>query len=118
MAKSVAQLNDEIAKLQKQVEAAKAKEALDVIANIREAIDYYGLTPDQLFAPRRKARAVKAARPTAKETKKLRSPRAGQKLPAKYSDGKGNSWTGRGNTPRWLAAAIAEGKTKEDFAIS
>jgi hypothetical protein len=34
---------------------------------------------------------------------------------AKYKDDKGNSWTGRGATPKWLAAYIAEGKSKDDF---
>lgn len=27
------------------------------------------------------------------------------------------TWTGRGLTPRWLAARLAEGKSKEDFAV-
>ncbi|MDM0108038.1 H-NS family nucleoid-associated regulatory protein [Variovorax sp. J22R24] len=32
-----------------------------------------------------------------------------------YSDGAGNSWTGRGPKPRWLKAAIDSGKTLQDF---
>ena len=27
------------------------------------------------------------------------------------------TWTGRGKQPRWLAAAIASGKSLQDFAI-
>ena len=118
MPKSVAQLNQEIVKLQKQVEAAKAKEALEVIARIREAIDYYGLTPEQLFSPKRKARASTAAHGATKKTPDGAKAQKGAKLPAKYSDGAGNSWTGRGSTPRWLVQAIAAGKSKEDFAVS
>src|SRR4051812_38266431 len=41
----------------------------------------------------------------------------GKKVPAKYRDKAGNTWAGRGAKPRWLAAAIKEGKKLEDFAI-
>lgn len=46
--------------------------------------------------------------------KKARSKRAPSKHV--YSDDKGHSWTGRGPKPGWLKAAIAEGKTLQDFA--
>jgi DNA-binding protein H-NS len=36
---------------------------------------------------------------------------------AKYTDGFGNSWTGMGPTPKWLKAAVAGGRTKEEFRI-
>ncbi|MBZ9975518.1 H-NS family nucleoid-associated regulatory protein [Mesorhizobium sp. BR-1-1-10] len=35
----------------------------------------------------------------------------------KYKDDKGNSWTGRGATPKWLAAYEAEGKKRDDFLV-
>ena len=41
----------------------------------------------------------------------------GKKVAAKYRDRAGNTWAGRGAKPRWLAAAIKEGKKLEDFAI-
>jgi DNA-binding protein H-NS len=41
------------------------------------------------------------------------------KVAAKYRDGAGNTWTGRGRMPRWLTAATRGGKAKkEDFLIS
>ena len=40
-----------------------------------------------------------------------------QKVAAKYRDGAGNTWSGRGLQPRWLRAAIEAGKKIEDFAI-
>ena len=39
------------------------------------------------------------------------------KAPVKFRDGDGNSWSGRGTRPRWLAAAIAAGKKLEEFAV-
>src|SRR4029077_13559817 len=41
----------------------------------------------------------------------------GKKVPPKYRDTPGNTWAGRGAKPRWLVAAIKEGKKLEDFAI-
>lgn len=35
----------------------------------------------------------------------------------KYGDDKGNRWTGLGRTPLWLQAHIAEGKSRDDFAL-
>src|SRR3954469_13576292 len=41
----------------------------------------------------------------------------GKKVPPKYRDSAGNTWAGRGAKPRWLVAAIKDGKKLEDFAI-
>jgi DNA-binding protein H-NS len=35
----------------------------------------------------------------------------------KYRDDAGNAWTGRGLQPRWLKAAIGEGKPLESFRV-
>ena len=41
----------------------------------------------------------------------------GKKVPPKYRDRAGNTWAGRGAKPRWLVAAIKEGKKLEEFAV-
>jgi DNA-binding protein H-NS len=41
----------------------------------------------------------------------------GMKVPPKYRSPDGETWAGRGATPRWLKAAIKEGKRLEDFLI-
>jgi DNA-binding protein H-NS len=41
----------------------------------------------------------------------------GKKVPPKYRDKSGNTWAGRGAKPRWLVAAIKDGKKLEDFAV-
>jgi DNA-binding protein H-NS len=41
----------------------------------------------------------------------------GRKVPAKYRSRTGETWAGRGARPRWLVAAIKEGKRLEDFLI-
>ena len=35
----------------------------------------------------------------------------------KYRDNNGNTWTGRGMTPRWLKAAEANGQSRETFLV-
>ena len=41
----------------------------------------------------------------------------GKKVPPKYRDRSGNTWAGRGAKPRWLVAAIKEGKKLAGFAV-
>jgi DNA-binding protein H-NS len=43
---------------------------------------------------------------------------AGAKLAAKYRDPEtGETWSGRGRPPRWLAAREAEGRDRKEFAV-
>jgi len=41
----------------------------------------------------------------------------GRKVPPKYRSPSGETWAGRGARPRWLVAAIKEGKKPDDFLI-
>ena len=41
----------------------------------------------------------------------------GKKVPPKYRSPDGETWAGRGATPRWLKAAIKDGKKLETFLI-
>ena len=41
----------------------------------------------------------------------------GTKVAPKYRSPEGDTWAGRGATPRWLKAAIKEGHKVEDFLI-
>jgi len=51
------------------------------------------------------------------ETRSKRS--IGTKVPPKYRCPEtGETWSGRGKQPRWLAAAIKDGKEPDDFLIS
>lgn len=114
MAKSYSQLQAQIQKLQAEAEAIKAKELDGVIDRIRTAIEHYGITPDQLFG---KAKKTKATRAKAKKAPARKAAAKGRPVAIKYRDGE-NTWTGRGNKPRWLVARLAEGKQLGDFAVS
>ncbi|WP_454907907.1 H-NS family nucleoid-associated regulatory protein [Variovorax gossypii] len=102
--KSYAQIQKQIEALQRQADELRAQEVEGVVARIKEAIAHYGLTAKQLGygdTPRK----VKA-----------NARNAGATGAPAYSDGLGNSWGGRGPRPQWLKAALAAGKSLEDFA--
>jgi DNA-binding protein H-NS len=44
-------------------------------------------------------------------------PRKGYKVAPKYKGPHGEKWSGRGKMPRWLTAAMSEGKQLNDFLI-
>lgn len=93
-----AELKAQIAKLQAQADEARRTELDNVIEEIRSKIAEYGLTAQDLgFAV-----AARRGRPPKKAP-----------LPPKYQDPKsGNTWSGRGKPPKWIA-----GKNRERFLI-
>ena len=113
MAKDLQALESQIERLRKQADALKAKEVAGVVARIKEAIAAYGLSSEDLFGSTRRRKASAKSAPA----KKARRQGAKRAIPIKYRDTSGNTWTGRGLKPRWLTAAIAAGKTLEDFAV-
>lgn len=93
-----AALHQEIASLQR----AERIRAIDEILAIMAKHD---LTVADLVA----TRAASAKAHTGK---------TGRKVAAKYRDpASGATWSGRGLTPKWLSAKLAEGRAKEDFAV-
>lgn len=93
--------------LDARIEQAKNKDRTDAIAQIRALMDDYGLTVADLGG---RAAAKRAAAPAG------RKPLG--KVAAKYRNAStGETWSGRGLQPNWLKAALAGGKTLEDFAV-
>ena len=65
---------------------------------------------------RRKKTAAKSAAKSA--AKGRANGAAGVKVPAKYRGPAGETWSGRGKQPRWLAALVAEGRAPTEFLIA
>lgn len=125
MPKSLKQVLSQIEKLQKEAESLRSKEISGVVARIREAIDHYGLTPEELFGSavkstvrgRRAGKAATATKPGRKAAgKRVGTGRASMGSP-KYHDGTGRTWTGVGKRPNWFKDALAAGKKAEDLLI-
>jgi DNA-binding protein H-NS len=85
--------------LLKQAETARRAEISAVVAEIQARMREYGITIDDLKggAKKPKSRGAVAA--------KYRNPATG------------DSWSGRGRAPRWLADAMAKGRSKEEFRV-
>ncbi len=92
---------EELAKKNEKLEAAKSAVKSHWIAKIKEQIVAFGIEQGDLFdAPIISRKPRKASRPP---------------VEAKYRGPKGEEWSGRGLTPRWLKSLIAEGRTQEEF---
>lgn len=98
------QLTEELATIERQIAELQRGKRQEAIDKVRELMAQFGLTAADLGS------APKAAKP--------KGPAAGGKVAPKYRDtATGATWTGRGLKPKWLVAALAEGKKIEDFAI-
>ncbi|OWQ88595.1 hypothetical protein CDN99_17275 [Roseateles aquatilis] len=120
MAKSLKQVLTQIEKLQKEADALRSKEISGVVARIREAIDHYGLTAEELFGGDgvKAARGGRASMKSATKSAGKRAAKAPRGAGApKYHDGTGRTWTGVGKRPTWFKDALANGKTAEDLLI-
>ena len=102
MAQTYAQLQDQIAKLQAEAQRLRNEEVGAVAAKMREDIKAYGITAQELFGK------------VLGQAKKSKSKSGVQ---AKYGDGTGNVWVGRGPRPKWLRDALAAGKRLEEFVF-
>lgn len=116
MTKTYAQLQKQIAKLQQEANAVKAKEIAGVIERIQVAIQHYGLTAADLFPPAG-ARKSKLPRSSAKVAKLAKVPKK-PPTPPKYTDGAAKTWNGIGKRPGWYVTALAAGKTPKDLEIA
>jgi DNA-binding protein H-NS len=110
MAKSYSDLQQQIAKLQNEAKALKQKEIAGVVARIREAIEHYGITPQEIFGAK-----AKRGRP-AGSARKVRVPK-NDRPAVKYRDENGNVWSGRGPRPGWFKAALEAGKIADEFLV-
>lgn len=120
-------LNRKIAKLQKQADAIKNRERKGVIAQIRQAIAQYELTPEDLFSggsavSRRGRRAGSVSLladdvPARSRRGKTVEEGTRKPVPVRYRDDAGNTWTGRGKRPNWLRAYIDNGHSIEEFLV-
>jgi DNA-binding protein H-NS len=92
---SYKQLTAQLEKLHKEVAAAREKEIAQAIAEIKQKIVEYDLTAEELGFTSKRATARKTA-----SVAKYRNPKTGE------------TWSGRGRSPGWLA-----GKNRERFLI-
>jgi DNA-binding protein H-NS len=107
---SAVALKSRIALLQKQLAAAEKNKG-PAIKKVQAFMKKLGVTIADLGG----AASAKPAAPAKAPNKPRKS---GGTVAIKYRDEAGNTWTGRGKTPRWLVEAEKSGKSRESFKIS
>jgi len=112
---SYSALRRQIDKLQAQaakLEASAQSKKDKAVTQVRALMKKLGVSEQDLAD--RPARG----RGTRKAVRKAVGKRKYGPVAPKYTDPKtGETWTGRGRTPRWLAAHEAKGKSREEFLI-
>ncbi len=101
---SLIDIQNQIALLQKQAEEIKAQEFNNAVTDIKAKMVAFGITLADLQDGKGRAR-------------KSSAPKVGSPAPIKFRGPNGETWTGRGLMPRWLAGQVAAGKTRESFAV-
>ena len=112
MSKSYSQLVREMDILKAKAESVRKKELQGVVQRIKEAISFYELTATDL--------GLANGAPVAKRGPG-RPGRKGKSKPmaaAKFQDGQGNAWSGRGPRPGWFKKALAAGRSPADFEVA
>lgn len=114
MDKAMQKVQDEIAKLQRKHDELKASlRRMEEVKRIVQAMRDTAITPQDILAAYKAGRAKGkgAARPNA------RGPR-GPVAPKYRHPVSGQTWTGRGKAPRWLAVEERNGAHRQQFLIA
>lgn len=104
--RSSQEIGEEIAKLQSEMEKARQAEKAEVVAKIKVAVEHYGITAADIFS---------ATGKSGRKAKAGVKPKAKVAAPVKFKDDAGNTWSGHGRKPKWLADLIAAGKTEDEL---
>jgi DNA-binding protein H-NS len=113
-------IQTQIQKLQKQASEIKAREFDATVRDILAKMEAFGISVKDLqiatIKPKGRGRPAGKGKSADKPIGKKKT--AGSVVAAKYKGPNGETWSGRGLTPRWLSALIAQGQNKESFAIA
>lgn len=108
---SLPELEQARAELDAKIAAAKLAAKADAINHVLALMDQLGVTRRML------GKTWPDGRRPAKEAKP-RHVSAGKKVPAKYANAAGETWSGRGLQPKWLREAVAAGASLESFQVA
>lgn len=83
---------EELRTLSREVAALLAKRRHEALERLRDEASILGFTAQELLPSKKKSETT-----------------------AKYSDGNGNSWSGKGKRPAWLQQKLDDGHELSDF---
>jgi DNA-binding protein H-NS len=118
------EIQSQIEKLQKQAAEIKTREFNKTVLDILAKMKAFGITFKDLqpakgrgAKSRLKAGVSNKSNPDKVRRKGIPGVKGVAVVPAKFRGPNGETWSGRGLTPRWLTQLVAQGQTKEEFAI-
>ncbi|MFT4191377.1 MAG: H-NS histone family protein [Comamonas sp.] len=101
-----AELKAQAEALLKQADELLVSERESAIAEINQRLAQLGLTPDDLKGNGKRA-----------YSRKVDGDKPKRVVPIKYKGPNGETWTGRGQKPVWLAELLKQGRQVEEFLI-
>lgn len=115
------EIQSQIEKLQKQANEIKTREFDKTVQDILAKMGAFGITLKDLQPGKSRKTGKRVGNPIAGATKRAgtraKSKAAGTAVAAKYRGPNGETWSGRGLMPRWLAGLISQGQTRDEFLI-
>ena len=115
-------IQTQIEKLQKQANEIKSKDFTATVQDILAKMAAFGITVKDLQSGKGKSKVGRAAKGKTGAAKSVKMPKAARKasnpVAPKYLGPNGETWTGRGLTPKWLSTLIAQGRAKDSFLIA
>ncbi len=120
------EIQSQIEKLQKQAADIKTREFDKTIQEILAKMQAFGISLTDLQSAMGKRAKTGAGKKRGNKSGAAKAPvkrgrqpskQAGIKVAPKYRGPNGETWSGRGVMPRWLATLVAQGQTRESFAI-
>ena len=117
----LAELTSTIERLKGELERRKKQETKQAVAEIRAKMEEFDLgIADLGFSSAEIREAAEQSKGGGRGAGMRASNSADRrrKVAPKYRDPEsGTTWTGRGRMPRWMTAAIAGGRTRDEFLI-
>lgn len=99
-------IENEIQKLKEHARALQERHRGPALDGIVQAMQEYDISPDEIASAYRNA------------TRASRRSSSKQTVAPKYRDSAtGQTWSGRGRTPRWITTAEAQGRHRDEFLI-
>ena len=113
---NLVEIQGQIEKLQKQAADIKVREFDKTVREIVAKMQAFGISVADLRIGNKK-KPGKAVATKAAKRPGVRKVKPASTVAPKYRGPNGETWSGRGLPPRWLATLIAAGQSKESFLI-
>lgn len=99
---SLRELLDRKEALEREIDATRKEARAEAVSKVRALMAEYGLTMADL---------------TSKSPTKVGNSKGAKVAPKYRNSATGDTWSGRGLQPKWLKAALAAGKTIDEFSV-